>query len=106
MIWIILVCLNCDVAPAQRAGWQYEAVIAQPLERWTRSDDREFATRRQCMRAIRNENPESDFGEPDDFGQIEKITHFPDYVEVFQSIPGHMNGAENIGCFRMRDLAS
>lgn len=101
MLWIILVCLNCDVDSARALGWRSEAVLAEPssLFSWDRSDDRTFATRQQCMRTVRRENPETDWSAPDRFGQIEKTTHFPDYVERFQSIPLVQNGAMYAACF-------
>lgn len=96
MIWIILVCMNCDVSAARAGGWNAEAALEQ---RWEREGDEAFADRRTCMRALRREVPESDWSAPDDFGQINKTTHFPDYVERLQSIPLRMNGATNYACF-------
>lgn len=101
MLWIILVCLNCDVDPARQSHWRAESVLVETetSSSWGRAGDREFASRRECMRAIRRENPETDWSAPDAFGQINKVTHEADYVERFSAIPGVQNGAVNIGCF-------
>lgn len=96
MIWIILVCLNCDVADARAHGWNAAAALT---ERWEHADERSFASRRECLRAIRREEPETDWSAPDRFGQITKTTHYPDYVERFESIPERMNGAVQTACF-------
>ena len=96
MIWIILICLNCNVDAARATGWNAEAALA---ERWERDGAETFTNRRACMRALRREMPEADWSAPDSFGQINKTTHFPDYVETFSSIPLHMNSTANYGCF-------
>ncbi len=98
--WIILACLNCDVDRARAEGWRSEAALAETgVYSWSQSDPRRFQSRRQCMRELRRAAPETDWSAPDAYGQIDKITHYPDYVEHFQSIPGAMNGAIYSGCF-------
>lgn len=102
MLWIILICMNCDVDAARAQGWRSEVAPAS----WSRSETEPFVTRAECMRAIRRESPERDWFASGDFGQISKITHHPDYIDRFSSIPNHMNSSTFIGCFSVESPRS
>lgn len=99
--WIILECLNCDVDRARETGWQSQAALTETAASvfgWRQEDPRRFGSRRECLRAIRRAHREGESG-PDAYGQLTTVTHYPDYVEQFEAIPGAMNGAVNYGCF-------
>lgn len=104
--WIILECLNCDVDRARETNWRSEAALIEPASPvWRPIDQRRFTTRRECLRALRRGFPESDWSAPDDAGQINKTTHYPDYVQRFSAIPAVMNSAQDLGCFSAAQVA-
>ena len=101
MIWLILVCINCDIDAARDAGWRGEAVLGAPasFSSWRAEDPRRFATRAACLAAIRRERPAHGFTAPDQYGQIDATRHHSDYVEEFSAIPLRMNASQNFACF-------
>ncbi len=101
MIWIILSCLNCDIDSARALAWRSEAVLVGPpaAGRWEREGGPVFASRRECLRALRARMPEEDSGLEDTYGSIVTVIHHPDYLERLESIPGVQFGRANYACF-------
>lgn len=99
MIWLILVCMNCDIEAARAADWRAQAVLEAPLSQWRRPYQRTFASRRECLRALRRDEPEGESYDRET-DQATNVVHHPDHVETFQAIPLVQSGTQYAACFR------